>query len=143
MITKGEVSLPATVKRPLASMFVPDEVLPITCQVGAILHGNDLRDVMTDRKAGITTTTLALGDRFGRPLYIALHLLPYPIIAAAATLCAVTPWALLSFLALPPSLAAVRVCLSGETHSLEGRAAGIHFLFGALLSLGLLLARLT
>jgi 1,4-dihydroxy-2-naphthoate octaprenyltransferase len=116
--------------------------LPISCQVGAILHGNDLRDVESDRRAGIATSSLLLGPRAARPLFVALHVLPYLIVAAAVAARLLPLWALLPFLALPLSLGVSRDCLRGETRSLEGRSAGIHFLFGALLTLGLVLAAL-
>lgn len=116
--------------------------LPIACHVGAILHGNDLRDVASDRRAGIATTSLLLGERLAQPLFITLHALPYPILAAGAAMRWIPSWTLLCFFALPLSIGAARVCLRGETRSLEGRSAGIHFAFGALLTLGLVLARL-
>lgn len=113
--------------------------LPVACLVAAVLHGNDLRDTATDRNAGIKTATLLLGPRAARGLFAALHLAAYLIPAAAVPLRLLPPGTLLPLLVLPLSLAAVRACLRGDTRPLEQRSAGIHFLFGILLTLGLLL----
>jgi len=115
--------------------------LPVACLVGAILHGNDLRDAGTDRSAGIKTASLLLGGRQAQALFVALHLAPYLVLAACAAARVLPAWTLLPFLALPLSLGAARACLRGERRSLEARSAGIHFAFGALLTLGLILAR--
>ncbi|MDR2849646.1 MAG: prenyltransferase [Verrucomicrobiota bacterium] len=116
--------------------------LPITCHVGTILHGNDLRDMASDRRAGIATTSLLLGPRVAGPLYIALHALPFLILAVCVAVRLLPVWTLLAFLTLPLAVNAIRASLRGETRSLEGRGAGIHFLFGILLTLGLVLAHL-
>ena len=113
--------------------------LPITCQVGAILHGNDMRDMENDKRAGILTTSLLLGNRAAAPVFVALHVVPYLVIATAVAARLLSVWTLLPFLALPFSFNAIRVCLRGETPSLEGRSAQIHFVFGALLTIGLVI----
>lgn len=115
--------------------------LPVACLVGAILHGNDLRDAGTDRRAGIKTASLLMGGRQAQALFVALHLAPYLVLAAGAAARVLPAWTLLPFLALPLSLGAARACLRGERQPLEARSAGIHFVFGALLTLGLVLAR--
>ena len=56
--------------------------LPVTFLVGAILHGNDLRDIATDRAAKIRTATLLVGDRSARAIFYALHLAPYLVLGA-------------------------------------------------------------
>ena len=114
--------------------------LPITCQVGAILHGNDMRDMENDKRAGILTTSLLLGNRAAAPVFVALHALPYFFIIAAVAAHLLSVWTLLTLFALPLSFNAIRVCLRGEPRSLEGRSAQIHFVFGALLTIGLVLA---
>lgn len=119
--------------------------LPVTCLVGAILHGNDLRDCATDRVARITTVALIVGERNARLLFYVLHLAPYLIIAVSVV-CRILPaWSLLCLLALPLSLAVITTCAVGfRAHDasriakLEGMSAGAHFIFGVLLVLGLL-----
>jgi 1,4-dihydroxy-2-naphthoate octaprenyltransferase len=114
--------------------------LPVACLVGAILHGNDLRDVAGDRHAGILTSSLLIGPRGARRLFVALHTLPYLLLAGCAVTQRLPLWTLLPLLVFPLSVTVTRDCLRGETRSLEGRSAGIHFVFGALLTLGLILA---
>ena len=123
--------------------------LPVACLVGAILHGNDLRDVETDRRAGIRTSSLILGSRQAEPLFIALHIAPYLILAASVATRTLPAWALLTFLTLPLSIGALKTCLAGfrtndpvRIGKLEGLSAGTHFIFGMLLTLGLVLAKL-
>ena len=115
--------------------------LPVASLVGAILHGNDLRDVATDRSAGIQTSSLLLSEKQARTLFVALHVLPYLILATSVATRLLPVWTLLPFLTLPLSWSAVRASLLDERRSLEARSAGIHFVFGALLTLGLVLAR--
>jgi len=114
--------------------------LPIACLVGAVLHGNDLRDMAGDRHAGILTSSLLIGTRGAQLLFVTLHTLPYLLLAYCATTRLLPLWTLLPQLAFPLSVAVARDCLRGETLSLEGRSAGIHFVFGVLLTLGLILA---
>jgi len=123
--------------------------LPVSCLVAAILHGNDLRDTVTDRAAGIKTATLFVGDQGARALFYALHLAPYFVIAASVAFSVLPVWGLLTLFALPLTVGAIRTCAGGfRAHDavrigkLEGMSAGTHFIFGALLVLGLLLAHL-
>ena len=56
--------------------------LPIAALVGVIMHGNDMRDIPTDRAAGIVTLASRLGPRGALRYYRICHLLPYGV-----TLC--------------------------------------------------------
>ena len=123
--------------------------LPVSCLVAAILHGNDLRDIATDRAAGIQTATLVVGDQGARSLFYALHLAPYGVVLASVVFRVLPAWSLLTVLALPLTIGAVRTCAVGfRAHDavgigkLEGMSAGAHFVFGALLVLGLFIAHL-
>ena len=122
--------------------------LPVTFLVGAILHGNDLRDIETDRAARIKTSTLIVGERNARAVFYVLHLAPYIVMGTSMVFGILPDWSLLCLLAFPLSLAAVKTCANGfrandasRIGKLEGMSAGTHFLFGILLSVGLLLAQ--
>ena len=68
---------------PRASLgIVP--TLPIALLVGAVMHGNDMRDIRTDRAAGIRTLASALGARLALGYYCLAHLLPYALALALA-----------------------------------------------------------
>lgn len=123
--------------------------LPVSCLVAAILHGNDLRDTATDRKANIQTTTLIVGNHAAQTLFYALHLTPYLVVVTSVTVGVLPAWSLLTILALPLTFSAVKTCAGGfRAHDavrigkLEGLSAGTHFIFGALLVVGLVLAHL-
>lgn len=54
--------------------------LPIAALVGVILHGNDMRDIPTDRAAGIVTFASRLGPQKALAYYLICHALPYGIV---------------------------------------------------------------
>ncbi len=134
----------------LAMTFVSS--LPISCQVAAILHGNDMRDIRSDAAAGIKTAATILGPRRALKLFKALHFAPYVfalllfvanIIYLAATgfgfdLSTLAP--LLPFLALPLTLSAVRSADRAYMadpscpvwFGLERRSGAVHLVFGIL-----------
>lgn len=121
--------------------------LPVSCLVAAILHGNDLRDTVTDRAAGIETATLFVGGPRARKLFYVLHIAPHLVVIASVATGVLPAWTLLTLLALPLTIGAVKTCAGGfrandavRIGKLEGMSAGTHFIFGALLVLGLLLA---
>ena len=91
--------------------------LPVACLVGAILHGNDLRDAGTDRKAGIKTASLLLGGRQAQALFVALHLVPYLVLAASAAARVLPAWMdrAASSLPVPDSPCKKTVVLDGAT----------------------------
>lgn len=121
--------------------------LPVSCLVAAILHGNDLRDTATDDAARISTTTLAVGLRGARGLFYALHVAPHLVVVASVAAGVLPAWTLLTLLALPFSVGAVKTCAAGFRASdtirigkLEGLSAGTHFVYGALFVAGLVIA---
>ncbi len=114
--------------------------LPLACLVAAIMHGNDLRDIASDRAAGIRTTALIIGPAAARWLFAALHIVPYLIIVVSAVANILPRLTLVTFLALPLSVYLVLACLKGEAGMLEGKTAGTHLLFGVLLVAALMLS---
>lgn len=116
--------------------------LPIGFLVVDILHINNLRDLTTDRAAGITTIAILLGSAGAKRL----HQL-YVIGAFAATLALVafsvlSPWTLVVFASAPAALKLSRAVQSyGEPAAdpmIVVKTARFHALFGTLLVLGLL-----
>ena len=111
--------------------------LPVAALVGVIMHGNDMRDIPTDRLAGITTPATLLGARGALVLYWICHVLPYAVCARVL----MERWAfLLPFLVLPLTVRtlwkATAVYRSASGHppwrGLERASGGIHCLFGIL-----------
>lgn len=123
--------------------------LPVSCLVAAILHGNDLRDTATDHTANISTTSLLVGQRPARAIFYALHAVPHAVVIVSVLSGLLPAWTLLTLLALPLSVGAVKTCVAGfrandeiRIGKLEGLSAGTHFIFGLLLVAGLVLAQL-
>lgn len=119
-------------------------ILPLAALVGVVMHGNDMRDIPTDRAAGIVTLASALGPRGALIYYCLCHTVPALVCLAAL---AVSPWALLPLLAVPLSVrtmsAAVRTYRANPAlpvwRGLEKASGGILLVFGVLYSLALAL----
>ena len=118
--------------------------LPVAALVCVIMHGNDMRDIPTDRAAGIRTTASTLGPKGALILYWLCHLLPYLVCAMMISRCG--RLFLLPFMALPLTrrtlTAATRTYLDNPENPawrrLERASGGIHLIFGVLYALSLL-----
>jgi 1,4-dihydroxy-2-naphthoate octaprenyltransferase len=118
--------------------------LPVAMLVAAILHANDIRDVVCDRAAGIRTLAMAVGLRMSLLLYYGLCGGAFLGLAALVA-AGVLPYATLLTLVLAP--AAARLCRSaaegakgevGKMQVLEPNTAQFHFNFGVLMILGII-----
>ena len=131
----------ATFLTPLTTLLT----LPVASLVCVIMHGNDMRDIPTDRAAGIRTTASMLGPKGALILYWLCHLTPYLI--CALMIGRYGRFFLLPFMALPLTrrtiTAATRTYLDCPENppwrKLERASGGIHFIFGALYALTLFL----
>ncbi|SDL50423.1 1,4-dihydroxy-2-naphthoate polyprenyltransferase [Tessaracoccus oleiagri] len=77
----------------------------------AVLVGNNLRDIPTDRETGKRTLAVRLGDRGTRVLYVALAVLA--VVSVVAFAAGTTWWALVALLGLLPLGGPLRLVLSG------------------------------
>lgn len=119
--------------------------LPVAFLVTAILQANDTRDIVDDRRAGITTLAILLGPTGARALYSLLLLGAYAS-AVALPLAGVAPWWVLLVLLTAP-LAWKLHAVFWTVRDVEGqglvgtveRTAQLHLVFGLLLSLGVAL----
>ena len=117
--------------------------LPLAALVCIIMHGNDMRDIPTDRLAGIKTVASALGPRNALVLYWACHLLPYATCAAMIGQCG--RMFLIPFMAFPLTrrtlAAATRTYLECPENpkwiKLERASGGIYTVFGALYAIAI------
>ena len=112
--------------------------LPVASLVCVIMHGNDMRDIPTDRLAGISTPSTLLGPRGALSLYRFCHVLPYLV---CARVILTGRWTfLLPCLALPLTVRTLRrataVYRSAPENppwrGLERASGGIHCVFGVL-----------
>jgi len=124
--------------------------LPVAALVGVIMHGNDMRDIPSDRAAGIVTLASRLGPKGALAYYRFCHLLPYAVCVALAVLSSwFFRWSprgavfLLPTLCLPLSVGTLRAAGAayGENpdcprwRRLERASGGIHLVFGLLYAL--------
>lgn len=121
-------------------------VAPIALLVGAIMHGNDMRDIPTDRAAGIVTLASWMGPRRALIYYCFCHVAPYVIVVAFAAIvwgdCGFANgcvW-MLPCIALPLSLRTMRRAIrvyrenpaSPAWRGLERGTGLVHLVFGVL-----------
>lgn len=126
--------------------------LPVAALVGVIMHGNDMRDIPTDRAAGITTLASRLGPRGALAYYRICHVVPY---ATCVVMAALAMWRaglcgtlfLIPFLCLPLTVMTLRVAglayrdnpQCPRWRRLERASGGIHLVFGVLYALSMFL----
>ena len=130
--------------------------LPIAALVGVVMHGNDMRDIPTDRAAGIVTLASRLGPNGALRYYRICHILPYGV-----NLCLIGislfkygcfqwafTWLWLPLLALPLSIRTMATATKvyRQNHDcpkwrgLERASGGILLVYGVLYALSFALA---
>ena len=122
--------------------------LPVAALVCVIMHGNDMRDIPTDRAACISTPSTLLGPRGALALYWFCHLLPY--LVCARIVMTGRAALLLPYLVLPLTARTLWKATSvyranpesPPWRGLERASGGIHFLFGLLYAAALAWIRL-
>jgi 1,4-dihydroxy-2-naphthoate octaprenyltransferase len=130
--------------------------LPVAALVGVIMHGNDMRDIPTDRAAGIVTFASRLGPRSALAYYRICHVIPYAVCFILMLLAmeftgyrdSRSAFLLLLPLAcLPLTVRTLRMAAHvyrdnpqcPKWRGLERASGGIHFLFGMLYAVSLCL----
>jgi 1,4-dihydroxy-2-naphthoate polyprenyltransferase len=108
--------------------------LPIAFLVTAILHGNNLRDRESDRRAGVRTVANLLSESGARRFFAFLLLAPYVTAALLAVAGLISPWALASLLTIVPAFLLVRRVMGGDSSlaRLPVSCASLHLAFGVL-----------
>lgn len=116
--------------------------LPIGLLVVDILHINNLRDLATDRAAGITTIAIALGAAGAKRLHHVYVAAAYATTVVLVAFSLLSPWTLLVFASLPAAIALSRAVAALGAPDIDPmivvKTARFHALFGGLLILGLL-----
>ncbi len=121
--------------------------LPIGCLVAAILIANNIRDISHDRKANLHTVATLLGPSASRWEYILIVVAAFVIVIVLVALKMLSPWTLLVLLSFPPALKNLRAIRAADPMGApeaiamtDVHTAQHHFLFGALYSIGCVLA---
>ena len=118
--------------------------LPIGCLVAAILSGNNLRDILHDRQAEITTFAGLVGHRWAKLEYAVLDASAYGIKTTLAGLRILPIWSLMTLLSIPLAYKCVQQALRNEPDkpeqiaTLDIQTAHLHLAFGVLLIISLL-----
>ncbi len=119
--------------------------LPVGCLVAAILAANNLRDVVHDGEAKVTTMARVLGAKGGRAEYVALVVGAYAIVAGLVLARILSPWTLLTLVSAPLAVKNLRLVLASRPGEAEDLAtadvstAQLHMAFGVLLIIGVVL----
>jgi 1,4-dihydroxy-2-naphthoate polyprenyltransferase len=122
--------------------------IPVGLLVAAIVHGNDWRDISDDSRASISTLSTIAGREWAHWFYIGLVLSAYATLALAVSLRWLPTTAALAMLSVPFLAQVVRAAELGAMGQaraiamIDLQTARLHFAFGALLVIGLLVAKL-
>jgi 1,4-dihydroxy-2-naphthoate octaprenyltransferase len=122
--------------------------IPVGLLVAAILHGNEWRDISEDTRAGIATLSARLGREWAHYGYLALVLGAYVTLGLAIAVRWLPQTTVIAVFSLPFLAQVVRSAELGATGQaraiamIDLQTARLHFAFGSLLVIGLLLARL-
>ena len=121
--------------------------LPVGLITDGILHSNNTRDVITDRRAGIKTMAMGLGHKASAILYGFEVIFP-SVWVGVLSIMGLMP---LTTIALFLTLAVAIGCAKTMMHSLEGgsgviadldvRTANLQLMFSALLTLAFIVAK--
>lgn len=120
--------------------------VPVGLLVAAILHANEWRDIAEDARLGSRTLSSQLGTGTAHLLYLGLLIGAYLSVAVAAMVHLLPTFALLAIMSLPIFVSVLRASelgSAGHTRAIamiDLKTARLHLWFGALLTLGLLLA---
>lgn len=120
--------------------------LPIGFLVAAILHANNLRDIVHDTQANVRTLANIFGLKAAKIEYYLLIGGAYLSVVIMVISGVAKPWLLTVFLSMPPAVKNVKT-ISGARQDnaaaiamVDVQTAQHHFLFGILLTVGLILS---
>jgi 1,4-dihydroxy-2-naphthoate octaprenyltransferase len=128
--------------------FTPDIfwlALPVGCTVTAILASNNIRDMEEDRAVQKRTIVTVFGRRVAWWEYLLLVAAAFLTMIVLVIAKQISPVALISMLAVPQSVLALRILRKGRNRPELARGvpatANLHWYFGALLAVGVALGR--
>ncbi len=126
--------------------------VPLVLPTVGILHGNNWRDIENDGTLGCKTVAGYLGSAGSRVYYQLQVLCPFVLVAVLAALGQIPslalptpPHTLIAVLALPLAIKLTRIRPETDPQAfamLDGKTAQLHLLFGGLVTLAFIVARL-
>ena len=121
--------------------------LPVGLITDGILHTNNTRDIMTDRRASIRTMAMGMGPKVSAWFYVFEVMFPY-VWVAGCTFAGHMPYSTIAvFLTLPVAIACAKTMKNsvkgGVTMiaDLDVRTANLQLMFSLLLSVAFVVAR--
>ena len=121
--------------------------LPVGLITDGILHSNNTRDVITDKRAGITTMAMSLGSKFSAWLYGFEVIFPYVWVGACSIIGIMPLATIMVFLTLPVAIASAQAMKHSLTagpgiiSDLDVKTANLQLLFSVLLTIALVIGR--
>lgn len=118
--------------------------VPVGMITIAILHANNTRDILTDRRAKISTLAMRIGPRASAALYSFWILGAYAFTVACVAFGAFPLWSLLVLISLPQAIARVKLIMKSSDSvsiaSLDELTAKLQLMFSVLLILSFIIA---
>lgn len=121
--------------------------VPVGLITVAILHANNVRDIETDSRAGISTLPMFTGRSVGAKLYAFEVLFPFLWLFGLMAFHIEPWWLLIAFAALPVAFGNARTILDYEQGgkesyaNLDERTAKLQLLFSLLLTIALVISK--
>ncbi len=119
--------------------------IPIGLLVDAVLHSNNLRDIVNDGAVKIKTVPILVGEKWAKIMYQALVFGAYLITLLLVLASGLTAFALLVFVSLPLAIRVVNMVRHKERlpperfAMVDAATAQVHPAFGVLMVIGLAL----
>ncbi len=114
--------------------------IPIGLLTTAILHANEIRDILHDGKSGIKTLSIKIGRKNAEVLYIVLIILSYIVIFVMIALQLLSLWSLVVLLSLPIAIKNIHKIINIENiNTLDKETAMLQMLFGILMIVAILI----
>lgn len=116
--------------------------LPVAMLVTAILVVNNVRDAATDKEAGKRTLAVIYGEKFARSEYAILVILAYITLPLTWMWGGASPLLLIAWFTAPLAMPLLEVVGRQRGRALNAAlrdTARLHMIFGALMTLGLLI----
>ncbi len=118
--------------------------IPVGLLTTAILHANDVRDIVHDKKANIKTLSIMIGKDNAKKLYYMLIICSYAAVLIMAFYKLIPYWSLACLITLPAALKCIsKLHRSKDNDSnivvLDKITAKLHAQFGSILAVSILL----
>lgn len=119
--------------------------IPVGLLTTAILHANDIRDIQHDKKAGINTLSIMVGQRNAFRIYYWLILLSYIAVFLMTFYKIIPYWSLLCLITVPSAVKNIQKLNSSydsitKIVVLDKETAQLHAQFGSMFILSILLS---